>query len=61
MLRLAAGPAHAGDLGILAREVPEADAAGRGGAQRHQVWDSGEADPLLGDLADHDALQARRL
>jgi len=38
--------------------MPEADAAGCGGAQRHQA---GEADPLFRDLADHDALQARRL
>ena len=42
--RLAAGAEDARDLGILARQMAEADAAGRRRAQRHQA---GKADALL--------------
>src|SRR5262249_31701999 len=55
---LSTGAEYAGDLRILAHEMPKADTARRRRAQRHQAR---EPDALLGDLADHDALQLGRL
>ena len=58
MQGLAASSEHASDLGILAGQMTEADAARRGGTKRHQAR---EAHALFRDLADHDALEVRRL